>query len=101
MRQILSHRGLRLVFIANAVSMLGSGMNATAVIWHMLQVTHSEMTLGKLLVLQTLPALALLPFSGVIIDREDRRHLIMLLDFGRGLVILAVAWLALAGRVEL
>ena len=51
MRQILSHRGLRLVFVANLVSMLGSGMNAAAVIWHMLQLTHSEMSLGKLLVL--------------------------------------------------
>src|SRR5207248_1140734 len=101
MRQILSHRGLRLVFVANLVSMLGSGMNAAAVIWHMLQLTHSEVSLGKLLVLQTVPALVLLPFSGVIIDREDRRHLIMLLDFGRGVVILAVALLALAGRAEL
>ena len=101
MRQILSHRGLRLVFVANLVSMLGSGMNAAAVIWHMLQLTHSEMSLGKLLVLQTVPALILLPLSGVIIDREDRRHLIMLLDFGRGAVILAVALLALAGRVQL
>ena len=101
MRQILSHRGLRLVFMANLVSMLGSGMNAAAVIWHMLQLTHSEVSLGKLLVLQTVPALVLLPFSGVIIDREDRRHLIMLLDFGRGAVILAVALLALAGRVQL
>src|SRR5438045_3771082 len=101
MRQILSHRGLRLVFVANLVSMLGSGMNAAAVIWHMLQLTHSEMSLGRLLVLQTVPALILLPLSGVIIDREDRRHLIMLLDFGRGAVILAVALLALAGRVQL
>src|SRR5216110_3694578 len=101
MRQILSHRGLRLVFVANLVSMLGSGMNAAAVIWHMLQLTHSEVSLGKLLVLQTVPALVLLPFSGVIIDREDRRHLIMLLDFSRGAVILAVALLALAGRVQL
>src|SRR5438105_15028882 len=101
MRQILSQRGLRLVFVANLVSMLGSGMNAAAVIWHMLQLTHSEMSLGKLLVLQTVPALLLLPFSGVIIDREDRRHLIMLLDFGRGALILGVAIIALRGQVQL
>ena len=91
---------MRFVFIANMVSMFGSGMNAAAVYWHLLQVTHSEVTLGKLLVLQTIPGILLLPFSGVVIDRQDRRHLVMLLDFTRAAVILAVAVLALTGRVE-
>lgn len=101
MRQIFQHRPMRLIFIANAVSMIGSGMNAAAVIWHVLQVTHSELSLGKLLVLQTAPALLLLPFSGVIIDREDRRYLIMLLDSARGVVIAAIAALTLTGHLRL
>lgn len=90
-----------MVFIANVISMIGSGMNSAAVFWHVLQATHSEISLGKLLVLQTLPALLLLPFSGVIIDREDRRHLVMLLDFARGAVTLTVAILALRGQIQL
>jgi MFS family permease len=100
MRTILQQRPLRFVFAANMVSMFGSGMNAAAVYWHLLQVTHSEVTLGKLLVLQTIPGILLLPFSGVVIDRQDRRHLVMLLDFTRAAVILAVAILALTGRAE-
>src|SRR4051794_16213556 len=99
MKQIFEHRGLRMVFIANVISMIGSGMNSAAVFWHVLQATHSEISLGKLLVLQTVPALLLLPFSGVVIDREDRRHLVMLLDFARGSVTLVVAILALRGEV--
>ena len=83
------------------ISMFGSGMNAAAVVWYVLQVTHTEVALGKLLVMQTLPALFLLPFSGVIIDREDRRHLIMLLDFARGAVVLVIAIMALRGNVQL
>ena len=71
MRAILQKRALRFVLLANVVSMLGSGMNAAAVAWHILQATHSEMALGTLAVLQTLPAMLLLPFTGVIIDRED------------------------------
>lgn len=100
MRAILKQRPLRFVFVANMVSMFGSGMAAAAVYWYMLQVTHSEVTLGKLLVLQTIPGILLLPFAGVVIDREDRRYLVMLLDFARGAVILAVAILALTGRVQ-
>jgi MFS family permease len=59
------------------------------------------MNLGFLAVLQTLPALLLLPLSGVIIDREDRRHLVMLLDAARGIVIACVAVLAMRNEVEL
>src|SRR5207248_11631795 len=95
MRLLLQHRGLRLIFIANLVSMIGSGMNTAAVTWFILQATHSEMSLSALVVLQTIPALLMLPFAGVIIDREDRRRLIMLLDALRCAVIFTVAVLAI------
>jgi MFS family permease len=99
-RSILQKKSLRFVFAANVVSMLGSGMNSTAVAWYILQATHSEIALGTLAVVQTVPAILLLPFTGVIIDREDRRRLVMLLDSIRALVILAVALLAFAGKVK-
>ena len=100
MRQVLQHRGLRLVFAANLVSMIGSGMNTAAVTWFILQTTHSEMSLSALVVLQTVPAILMLPFTGVIIDREDRRWLVMLLDAVRGAVIATVAILAFVNRVQ-
>ena len=100
MRAILQKRALRFVLLANVVSMLGSGMNAAAVAWHILQATHSEMALGTLAVLQTLPAMLLLPFTGVMIDREDRRHLVMMLDAARALVILTISILAFRGKVQ-
>ena len=37
---------MRLLFVANLISMVGSGMNAAAVIWFILQATHSEVSLG-------------------------------------------------------
>src|SRR5438094_6044781 len=101
MRSILGRRSLRFVFAANVISMLGSGMNAAAVAWYILGATHSEMALGTFAVLQTLPAMLMLPFTGVIIDREDRRRLVMWLDALRAIVILTVAVLALTNRVKL
>jgi MFS family permease len=100
-RSILQKPALRYVFGANMISMLGSGMNSAAVAWFILQATHSEIALGTFAVLQTIPALLMLPFTGVIIDREDRRRLVMMLDAGRAVIILAVAILAFLGRVKL
>ena len=100
MRNILQTRALRYVFAANMISMLGSGMNSAAVAWYILQATHSEVALGTFAVLQTLPAMLMLPFTGVLIDREDRRRLVMMLDAIRAVIILAVSILAFAGKVK-
>src|ERR1700677_4724948 len=101
MRSILQKRSLRFVFAANVISMLGSGMNAAAVAWYILQATHSEIALGTFAVLETLPATLMLPFTGVIIDREDRRRLVMMLDAARAVIILAVSILAFMGKAKI
>jgi len=101
MREMWRHRGMRLIFLANLVSMIGSGMNGAAVIWYILQATHSEVSLGMLIALQTVPSMLLLPFTGVLIDREDRRHLMMWLDAARGAIILVVATLVFTHHVRL
>ena len=75
-------------------------MNSAAVAWYILQATHSEVSLGTLAVLQTIPAMLMLPFTGVIIDREDRRRLVMWLDAGRAIVILTVTVLVFLHRVK-
>src|SRR5579859_666044 len=100
MRAILGQRPLRFVFAANLISMVGSGMNSAAVAWYILQATHSEVALGTFAVLQTVPAMLMLPFTGVVIDREDRRKLVMWLDAIRALIIVGVAILAFRHRVQ-
>ncbi len=100
MRASFSHRPLRFVFAANLISMVGSGMNSAAVAWYILKATHSEMALGTFAVLQTVPAMLMLPFTGVVIDREDRRRLVMWLDAIRAVIIVTVAILAFRERVQ-
>src|SRR6476661_6036403 len=101
MRAILQKKALRYVFGANMISMLGSGMNSAAVAWYILQATHSEIALGTFAVLQTVPAMLMLPFTGVLIDREDRRRLVMLLDAARAIVIMIVTVLVFRGKVRM
>src|SRR5215469_16131423 len=100
MRLILEKTSLRYIFAANVVSMLGSGMNAAAVAWFVLKATHSETALGTLAIFQTIPAMLMLPFTGVIIDREDRRRLVMMLDAARAIIILVVSILAFRGKAQ-
>ena len=101
MRDILQKRALQYVLAANVVSMIGSGLNSAAMAWYILEKTRSEVALGTLAVLAAIPAMVLMIFGGVIIDREDRRRLVMMLDASRAIVILAVAILAYTHHVRL
>lgn len=98
---IWSQRGFRYFFIAMFVSLFGSGMNFVAVSWYILSATHSTVKVSLQVIVVTLPGL-LVPFlGGVLIDRLDRRYLGVLLDFARGVAVLATAFIAGRGHLEL
>ena len=101
MLALLKRRSYRVILTANFISMIGSGMNHAAIIWYVLEQTGSEKMVALLVSVITLPSLFFLPFSGVLIDRLDRRYTSMTLDVVRGVAVAAVALLALAGRVHI
>src|SRR5467141_1819465 len=98
---IWAQRGFRYFFLAMFVSLFGSGMNFVAVSWYILASTHSTLKVSLQVIVVTLPGL-LVPFlGGVLIDRLDRRYLGVLLDFARGVAVLATAFIAWHGHLQL
>jgi MFS family permease len=98
---IWQQRGFRFFFAAMLVSLFGSGLNFTAVSWYILSATHSTIKVSLQVIVVTLPGL-LVPFlGGVLIDRLDRRYLGVLLDLARGIAVLAAAYIAWSGHLEL
>ena len=98
---IWAQRGFRYFFLAMFVSLFGSGMNFTGVSWYILASTHSTIKVSLQVIVVTLPGL-LVPFlGGVLIDRLDRRYLGVLLDVARGVAVLAAAYIAWRGHLEL
>lgn len=68
--------------------MVGFGFNLVAVSWLVIQETGSEFALGKVMAISTLPGLLIAVFSGFIIDKMNRKWLLVFLDAYRFLVIL-------------
>jgi MFS family permease len=98
---IWAQRGFRYFFVAMFVSLFGSGMNFVAVSWFILATTHSTVKVSLQVIVVTLPGL-LVPFlGGVLIDRFDRRYLGVVLDFARGIAVLATAYVAWRGDIQL
>ena len=98
---IWAQRGFRYFFLAMFVSLFGSGMNFAGVSWYILASTHSTVKVSLQVIVVTLPGLFIPFLGGVLIDRLDRRYLGVLLDLARGFFVLATAYIAWSGHLQL
>ncbi len=96
----LSVPNFRRYFAGQAISMIGTWMQATAQSWLVLTLTHSSTALGVVVALQTLPLLLLAPYGGVIADRLDKRKLMIALQAVMGAQALILGVLSVTGSVR-
>lgn len=68
---------LRIYLGGQAISLLGTWMQATAQSWVVWELTHSETALGIVIMLNTLPLFVLAPWVGSIADRYNRRTILL------------------------
>src|SRR4051794_24889353 len=73
----LRHRDFALLFGGTLVSHTGDILQSMAVQWLVLRLTHSAVELTAIGFCQLLPRLILGTLGGVIVDRVDRRKLLI------------------------
>lgn len=73
----LYHAGFRLYFFASIIGMLGLWIDITAQQWLVYTLTDSAMKLGLLGAMQFLPTLLFSLHAGVIVDRANKRALVI------------------------
>lgn len=82
------------------VSSLGDTAYTVALGFWVLAVTGSTALMGTLMATTVFARVALSPFAGVLVDRSDRKWVIVAADAARGVVIVAVAAAAFAGVLD-
>ena len=87
MLKILRDRTFFLFFMGNIISLIGFGFNLIAMSWLVLEETNSEFALGKIMAVATMPGLILALVAGVIIDKVNRKWLLVNLDIFRLIVV--------------
>jgi MFS family permease len=73
----LKNPNLRMYLGGQAISLLGTWMQATAQSWVVWELTHSESSLGIVVMLNSLPLFLLAPWAGGIADRFNRRMILL------------------------
>jgi MFS family permease len=94
------HRNYRLFFSGQVVSVTGTWMQNIAAAWLVLELTHSPVAVGFLMLCQFLPATALGLVGGVIVDRLDVRRVVIATQAASMALAAALAGLTLGGVVE-
>ena len=98
----MRHRDFRLLWIGQAISMIGDGTYYVAVAWLVYQNLHgSPAAFAAVGVAWSLPQLLLLLASGALSDRMDRRHLMIAGDLLRLAAITTVGVLTLADLITI
>lgn len=95
----LGHRNYRLFFAGQSVSLIGTWVTRVATSWLVYRLTGSELLLGVTGFAGQIPMLVLAPFAGVLADRWNRHRILVVTQVLSALQSLALAVLALSGRI--
>jgi len=96
----LRRRNFRLFFFGQMVSLIGSWMQTTAQQWLVYRLTGSELSLGIVTFASFLPVLLLSLGMGVVVDRVERRRLLLISQTWFLLTAAALAALTLLGLIR-
>ncbi len=95
----LRNRNYRLYFFGQAVSLSGTWMQTTAQSWLVYTLTLSPFALGLLTFANQVPILLFSLFAGVVADRVNKRHMVIVTQTLAMIQAFVLAALVVSGRV--
>ena len=100
-RVLAEMRTFSVIWLGQLVSALGSGLTAFALPVWIYQETGSVEAFGLLFFAATVPSVLLSPFAGALVDRWDRRAVLVASDGAAALMTLVLAALLYTGTFQL
>jgi len=92
--------GFTIVWLGQIVSVLATNMSAFALTIWVFEKTGSATALGLMQVFFITPLLIITPFAGVLVDRHNRKMMMMVSDFVAGLATISILVLQAFGVLE-
>lgn len=92
-RVLLSQKNFLKLFAADMISRFGDSLDAIAYSWIMYEVTGSASLMALVIGLNYLPTVFFMPIAGALVDRIDKKRIMVLSDVLRFCIVLIVALL--------
>src|SRR5580692_5452169 len=97
----LRHRNFRLFFGGQTISLVGTWMTRIATSWLVYRLTGSSLLLGTVSFAGQIPTFILAPVAGVLVDRWNRRQVLLWTQTLAMVQSLLLAWLTLTHRITI
>ncbi len=97
----LKYRNYRLFFSGQGISLIGTWMQRIAMPWLVYQMTGSALLLGVVSFAGQIPTFVLSPFAGVLTDRLNKYHVLLVTQIASLIQASVLAWLALSGSIQI
>jgi MFS family permease len=91
----LAHRNFRLFFFGQGISLIGTWMQSVALGWLVLELTNSAFAVGLNQALRSFGVLLFTLYAGIVVDRVDKRRMIVLtqaLQMAEALALAGLVW---------
>lgn len=88
------------IFGGQAISLFGSGLVQFALVWYLTQKTGSATVLALATLVAMLPQVVLGPLAGALVDRWNRRMIMIIADIGIAASTAVLAYFFYTGNVE-
>jgi MFS family permease len=96
----LKYRNYRLFFGGQSISLIGTWIQQIAMIWLVYRLTGSTFLLGLVGFVGQIPTFLLAPFAGVLTDRWNRYHILIVTQTLAMIQALILAFLFFIGTIE-
>lgn len=83
------------------VSTFGTRIYNFAIAYYILQKTGSALAFSISLVLGTIPRILISPFAGAIVDAINRKKIVIFMDLGRGIMLIALYLIAVVSDIQI
>lgn len=98
--EIIKEREYRKLIFATVINRFGDFVDAIAFTWLVYQITHSAAWSAIVFALNTLPNVVIQPFAGAVVEKMDKKHVIVVTHLLRAVIITLFALLYRAGLVN-
>ncbi len=98
--EIIKESEYRKLIFATVINRFGDSVDAIAFTWLVYQITHSAAWSAIVFALNTLPNVVVQPFAGAIVEKMDKKHVIVATHLLRAVIITLFALLYRAGLVN-
>ncbi len=100
-RPLYRNRMFMLLVGGQGISVLGDKLYSIALMWYIISQTGSSLSLGMSVMCMTLPSIIIMPWAGVLADKNIKKPLLIVTDVTRGILMLVLMLITKDGQVPL